>query len=457
MNKKEQYRMIPKTDVLLELEEMSELIQRFGRELVLEQIHLVTDELRDRIREGEVIEGRIEGLPQEVGVRLEKLMSPNFKKVVNATGTVLHTNLGRAPLSKVHLEHIARIAGGYSNLEYELEEGGRGHRYSHIESLLCRLTGAEAAMAVNNNAAAVMLILNTMARDKEVIVSRGELVEIGGKFRVPDVMKASGAKLVEVGTTNKTHDSDYEEAIGEGTGAILKVHTSNFEMIGFTQSVEIQTLSELAKKHSLPLIQDIGSGVLIDLEKYGLKHEPTVQESVRAGADVVCFSGDKLLGGPQAGIIVGKREYIEEMKKNQLTRALRIDKFTAAALEIVLKEYLCEEHAVRNIPVLRMIRMGKEELEERAQRLKARLDGLALEAEIEVEPCFSQVGGGSLPVERLESFAVTIRPTSCSTASMEEDLRRLEVPIVVRTANDKLVLDVRTIEEEEFVHFDQLR
>ena len=246
---------------------------------------------------------------------------------------------------------------GYSNLEYNLEEGHRGERYSHFEKLLCRLTGAEAAMAVNNNAAAVMLILSSLAKGGEVVVSRGELVEIGGKFRIPDVMEQSGATLVEVGTTNKTHLADYEEAVTEETKALLKVHTSNYRIVGFTESVGIDELIPLAKEKGIPVIEDLGSGVLVDLSRYGITYEPTVQESIRKGADVVCFSGDKLLGGPQAGIIIGKKEYIDRMKRNQLTRALRIDKFTAAALELTLHEYLSEEQAMRKIPVLSMITM----------------------------------------------------------------------------------------------------
>lgn len=459
MDKNNLYRMIPKMDILLELPEIKTLIEHYGRDLTVETLQEEVQALRREIQEKEEfdMEESLETLPERVEHRLNSLLKPNFQKVINATGTVLHTNLGRAPLSPKHLEHIALIASGYSNLEYELKEGRRGQRYSHIESLLCHLTGAEAAMAVNNNAAAVMLILNTLTQGKEVIVSRGELVEIGGKFRVPDVMKASGAKLIEVGTTNKTHEEDYRDVINEETGAILKVHTSNFEMIGFTESVELDELSKLAKGYDLPLIQDIGSGVLVDLSKYGLKYEPTVQESIRAGVDIVCFSGDKLLGGPQAGMIVGKRKYIEQIKRNQLTRALRIDKFTAAALEVILKEYLSEETAMRNIPVLHMIIQKKEELKDKAERLRSFLETLHLDAEIEVEECLSQVGGGSLPGERLDSYAVSLKPGRISTAKLEEEMRKLSVPIIVRTTNDKVMIDVRTVSEKEFFYFEQLK
>ena len=335
---------------------------------------------------------------------------------------------------------------GYSNLEYNLEAGARGERYSHFEKLLCKLTGAEAAMAVNNNAAAVMLILSSMAKGGEVVVSRGELVEIGGKFRIPDVMEQSGASLVEVGTTNKTHYSDYEEAITEETKALLKVHTSNYRIVGFTETVTIDELIPIAQEHDIPIIEDLGSGVLIDLSKYGLTYEPTVQDSIRKGADVVCFSGDKLLGGPQAGIIIGKKKYIDQMKKNQLTRALRIDKFTAAALELVLQEYLSEEKAIQNLPVLRMITESKEDVEKRARSLKRILQNAHLAATIGMEPCESQIGGGSLPLERIPSMAVTIKPENISVPKLEEEMRHLSMPIIPRTANDTIYLDVRTIE-----------
>jgi len=283
---------------------------------------------------------------------------------------------------------------------------------------------------------------------KEIPVSRGELVEIGGKFRVPDVMAQSGALMVEVGTTNKTHPSDYENVINENTGALLKVHTSNFRIVGFTESVDIKELCEIGAKHDLPVIEDIGSGVLIDLSKYGLPYEPTVQESLRAGASIVCFSGDKLLGGPQAGMIVGKKEFIAKIKKHPMTRALRIDKFTAGALELTFQEYLSEERAVKNIPVLRMLTRSAYDIAESADRLAALLKGL--DADIAVEECESQVGGGSMPLARLASRAVTIRPRSISTAAFEERLRKLPLPIVGRVYDDRVALDLRTIDDELF-------
>ena len=453
MNKNQLYRNIPKVDVLLEMEIIQLLIEQYGRETVMEAIREEMEALRAFIgacEEEEKIVRQIQDLPQQIVRHVERLHTPNMRMVINGTGTILHTNLGRAPISQEHVSKLADIVTGYSNLEYNLEAGKRGERYSHFEKLLCKLTGAEAAMAVNHNAAAVMLILSSMAKGGEVIVSRGELVEIGGKFRIPDVMEQSGASLVEVGTTNKTHYSDYEEAITENTKALLKVHTSNYRIVGFTDTVTIDDLVPLAKEHDLPIIEDLGSGVLIDLSKYGLTYEPTVQDSIRKGADVVCFSGDKLLGGPQAGIIIGKKKYIDQMKKNQLTRALRIDKFTATVLELVLQEYLSEEKAIQNIPVLRMITETEEEVAHRAQNLKRMLRRAGLAAEFGLEKCESQIGGGSLPLERIPSMAVTIKPEKMSVPQLEEKMRHLEVPIIPRTANDTIYLDVRTIETRWF-------
>ena len=459
MNKNLLYRSIPKVDVLLEQELIQDLIAQYGRDTVMEAIREEMEQLRAFIgscNEEEEAKYRISMLPDNIRTHVEKMHTPNMRMVINGTGTILHTNLGRAPISEIHAAKLRDIVTGYSNLEYNLEAGKRGERYSHFEKLLCKLTGAEAAMAVNNNAAAVMLILSSMAKGGEVVVSRGELVEIGGKFRIPDVMEQSGASLVEVGTTNKTHYSDYEEAITEETKALLKVHTSNYRIVGFTDTVTIDELVPLAKEHDLPIIEDLGSGVLIDLSKYGITYEPTVQDSIRKGADVVCFSGDKLLGGPQAGIIIGKKKYIDLMKKNQLTRALRIDKFTATALELVLQEYLSEEKAIQNIPVLRMITEPLEEVSRRARTLKRMLVNAKPGAQIGLEECESQIGGGSLPLERIPSMAVTIRPQEISVAKLEEEMRHLRVPIIPRTANDTIYLDVRTIESRWFKQIVQM-
>lgn len=453
MNKNLLYRSIPKVDVLLENQAIQEMIERYSRESVMDAIHTEMDSLRAFIGgcdDEAKAQEQIALLIVHIGDTVEKLNTPNMKKVINGTGTILHTNLGRAPISREHMKKAFDIVTGYSNLEYNLELGRRGERYSHFEKLLCKITGAEAAMAVNNNASSVLLILSSLAKGGEVIVSRGELIEIGGKFRIPDVMTQSGATLVEVGTTNKTHASDYEENITEETKALLKVHTSNYKIVGFTESVGIDELVPIAKEHDIPVIEDLGSGVLIDLSKYGLTYEPTVQESVARGADVVCFSGDKLFGGPQAGIIVGKKKYIDMMKKNQLTRALRIDKFTAAALELVLQEYMSEEQAIQHIPVLRMITEPLDEVARRARSLARTIRSTDIPAKVDVVSCESQIGGGSLPMERIPSMAVAIRPKLESVSALEEQMRHLTVPMIPRTVNDTIMLDVRTIETDDF-------
>lgn len=456
MNKNLLFRRIPKVDILMEEESIKKMVEEYSYDSVLEAVRMEQDKLRAYINaseDEEEAQSRIESLPEQIGWTVSAMNRPNMSRVLNGTGTILHTNLGRAPLSSKHLEQVSYIAGGYSNLEYDLEAGERGERYSHFEKLLCRITGAEAAMAVNNNAAAVLLILSSMARGGEAVVSRGELVEVGGKFRIPDVMEQSGAVLVEAGATNKTHLSDYEEAITEDTKALLKVHTSNYRIVGFTESVSVAELAPLGHRHHIPVIEDLGSGVLVDLSKYGLTYEPTVQDSVKNGADVVCFSGDKLLGGPQAGIIVGKKMYIEQMKKNPLTRALRIDKFTASALEAVLREYLSEEKAVQNIPVLNMITRTPEEIKQKAKKFHRILRRAGLKAEIGIEGCESQIGGGSLPLEYIPSTAVTIHPLEISTTELEERLRHFPVPVIGRTVNDRILLDMRTFETKYMTYF----
>jgi L-seryl-tRNA(Ser) seleniumtransferase len=381
-----------------------------------------------------------------------------MKKVVNGTGTILHTNLGRAPISKDAAKRAMDIVTGYSNLEFDLESGKRGSRYSHFEKIISKITGAEAAMAVNNNAAAVLLILSSLAKDKDVIVSRGELVEIGGSFRIPDVMKQSGVNLIEVGTTNKTRLHDYEEKISSETAALLKVHTSNYKIVGFTESVLVEELSDLGKKYSIPVIEDIGSGVLADLSSYGLTYEPTVQNSIKAGVDIVCFSGDKLLGGPQAGIIAGKKQYIDKIKKHPLNRALRIDKFTAAVLESIFHEYIDEKRAIKNIPVLKMINMNIEDLKVRAEKLLAKLEDMFEYLDIGIEECLSQIGGGALPLERMKSYAVSIKPKTMSSAKFERELRNSEVPIIGRVVNDTFYIDLRTVlEGEEQIIYDEIK
>lgn len=452
MDKKKYYISIPKVDNLLNNEKIIELIKKTNRELVVDIIRKQIDEVREYInisQSEQSIEKKLEKIIEDIENSLNKLISSKYKKVVNGTGVVIHTNLGRSVISKKVSDKVSLIIQGYSNLEYNLETGKRGSRYSHFEELISKITGAESALVVNNNAGAVLLILNTLAKDKEVIVSRGELVEIGGAFRVPDVMTQSGAKLIEVGTTNKTHKEDYENAVNEETAALLKVHTSNYRIIGFTENVSIDEVTKIGRKHDIPVVEDLGSGVLIDLSKYGLAHEPTVQDSIKQGADIVCFSGDKLLGGPQAGIIIGKKRYIDKMKKNPLTRAVRIDKFTAAALESVLLEYLDEEKAVKNIPTLKMITQPISEIEKKADELVKKLNVISNEFEIFIDDCYSQVGGGSLPLERISSKGVVIKYKNISTASLERQLRQCRIPIITRIVNDNVLIDLRTVDENE--------
>jgi L-seryl-tRNA(Ser) seleniumtransferase len=462
VDKNQLFRQIPKVDVILENETIKDLINEFSYDVVMEAIHDETEKLReliaktsDKIETSAVILSEINSLVANIIEYVTRVYTPNMRKVINATGTILHTNLGRAVISKAHMEKAIDVVCGYSNLEYNLGEGRRGERYFHFEELVCKITGAEACMAVNNNASSVLLILSALANGGEVIVSRGELIEIGGKFRIPDVMELSGAKLVEVGTTNKTHLEDYTTAINEETKALLKVHTSNYSIVGFTENVKIEELTPVAREANIPIIEDLGSGVLVNLEEFGLAHEPTVQESIANGADVVCFSGDKLLGGPQAGIIIGKKKYIDMMKKNQLTRALRIDKFTAATLELVFMEYLSKDNAIKNIPVLHMISKPDEEVLDEAIELKEKLEKIFLNAtseqniQITIEPCESQIGGGSLPLEKIQSYGVVIKSKKVSTAALEERLRKLEVPIIARIVDDCLLLDVRTINKED--------
>jgi L-seryl-tRNA(Ser) seleniumtransferase len=340
MSNKEILRKLPKMDELLKEKVVIDSLKTVMRPIVIEALRETLDEFRNGILTDYISEFTTSDLLEHFSKLVYKKNSPNLKKVINATGVILHTNLGRALLSEEAVKNVAYCANNYSNLEYDLENGERGSRYSHIEELLKKITGAEAAMVVNNNAAAVLLVLNTLCSNKEAIVSRGQLVEIGGSFRIPEVMNYSNATLVEVGTTNRTHLYDYENNINENTGVLLKVHTSNFKIMGFTEEVPLEELVNLGKEKLVPVVEDIGSGVLIDFSKFGFSYEPTVQESIKKGVDIVTFSGDKMLGGPQAGIIVGNKFFIDKIKSNQLTRALRIDKLTLAALEGTLKYYL---------------------------------------------------------------------------------------------------------------------
>jgi L-seryl-tRNA(Ser) seleniumtransferase len=450
VEKNQLLRNLPKIDELLKEEIVINELSSTMRTIVVESLRETIDSYRDLILKGDIKEYSKEDILKSFLELLSDKKGSNFKKVINAAGVVIHTNLGRSLLAKKALENVINVADNFNNLEYDLKKGQRGSRYSHVEELIKKVTGAEAAVVVNNNAAAVMLALNTLCKDKEAIVSRGQLVEIGGSFRVPDVMTFSGAKLVEVGTTNRTHLYDYENNINENTGVLLKVHTSNFKILGFTEDVSVEELVEIGNKKDVPVIEDIGSGTLVDFSKYGFTYEPTVQESIRKGADVVTFSGDKMLGGPQAGIIIGKKKYIDKMKKNQLTRALRIDKMTLAALEGTLKYYLDETEAVKNIPTLYMILSSKEEHKKRAQRLKRRLQNRANNFKFALEEDYSMVGGGSMPAERIETYVIKVKSDKFSPQELERKLRENKTPIIIRVSNNEVVLDLRTIFDKDF-------
>lgn len=450
MDKKQLLRNLPKIDELLKEEIVNKYLQSNSRALVVDSLRQSIDYYRNEILKSAMGNFTKENVINYFVDILEENKSTKFKKVINATGVVIHTNLGRSLLAKEAIENVVKVSENYSNLEYDLKEGKRGSRYSHVEELIKKVTGAEAAMVVNNNAAAVMLALNTLCEEKEAIVSRGQLVEIGGSFRVPDVMKFSRAHLVEVGTTNRTHLYDYENNINENTGVLLKVHTSNFKIMGFTEEVSSEEMVQLGEKYELPVMEDIGSGTLVDFSKYGFTYEPTVQSSLEKGVDVVTFSGDKMLGGPQAGIIVGKKKYIDKMKKNQLTRALRIDKMTLAALEGTLKYYIDEKEAIENIPTLNMILSSKEIHKKRAQRLKRRLQTNVKDFNFKVSEDLSMVGGGSMPGEKIPTYVVKLNSDKITAEKIEEKLRLSKNPIIVRVSKDEVILDVRTLFERDF-------
>jgi L-seryl-tRNA(Ser) seleniumtransferase len=375
---------------------------------------------------------------------------PRFTRVLNATGVIVHTNLGRSLLPQTSLAALATAASGYSNLELDLVSGRRGSRYSHVEDILCEITGAESALVVNNNAAAVLIALDSLAKGKEVVVSRGQLVEIGGSFRIPDIMEHSGARLVEVGTTNRTHEKDYENALSPETALLLRVHCSNYRIIGFTHEVGMAELVRIGKKHGVAVMEDLGSGSLVDLSRFGFLKEPTVQEVVASGIDVVTFSGDKLLGGPQAGIIVGAKKYVEQIKRNPLNRALRIDKLTLSSLESVLRLYLEESEAIREIPTLAMIAMPEERIHQRAAHLCDRFSSAFSDVcRFAIMPVHSQVGGGALPEQNLASWAVALQPLSMKLNQLEQLLRSASVPVMGRVEKDCLILDLRTVAERD--------
>jgi L-seryl-tRNA(Ser) seleniumtransferase len=444
-------KQIPSVDAVLQMQVVREALSRHPRSIVLEAIREELDAIRKNILQHAPFALVPEAIAIAVAQRAERLAAFALQPVINATGIVIHTNLGRSLLAEEAVARLQLICRGYNNLEYDLQKGERGSRYVHAEQILCELTGAEAALVVNNNAGAVFLALNTLAAGREVVVSRGQLVEIGGSFRIPDVMAASGAVLREVGTTNRTHLRDYASAISDQTAMLMRVHTSNFQIVGFTAEVSLENLAALGKERGLPVVEDLGSGCFIDLSPFGLRAEKTVRDTVAAGADLVTFSGDKLLGGPQAGIMAGRKDLIEKCKKNPITRALRVDKMTLAVLETTLRLYRDERQALEKIPTLRMIAVSAEELNRRASQLVQAL-GRADPGKllcIEVQPGFSQVGGGSLPAQDLPTFLVALRSEKLSANRIEEFLRRNEPPIIGRIESDHFIMDVRTLWPEQ--------
>lgn len=475
MQKQELLRGLPKVDEVMRQESLVMLAEEKGELLVTEAVRDVIAAKRNEILDllEETVElfdtdsisiGNIASAAEELLVQKEK---KKLFPVINATGTILHTNIGRAPLGQDVMDNVVKASTGYSSLEYNVTAGKRGSRHDLVGELIKELTGAEDAMVVNNNAAATMIVLATLGKGKEVVVSRGELVEIGGSFRIPDIMKQSGAYLTEVGTSNKTKISDYENVIltkddveklewGDldrgmerfETGALMKVHKSNYDIIGFTEETTIEELAELGEKKGIPVIFDMGNGLMLDMSEYGL-NEPTIPASLKAGADVVLFSGDKLLGGPQAGIIVGKREYIKAMKKHPLARALRVDKMTFAALEATLLKYRDPKLALRDIPVLRMIASSEEVLRERAERLIEAIKKANKDAVCEIVEVEDQIGGGSAPLVRLPGLAVYVQDGNKSADRTERKLRKAEIPVIARINDDRLLLCVRTITDDE--------
>ena len=442
-----QLRLLPSVDELLQSSTGQQLIAHYSRALTLRAVRATIALARNDIREGAACPS-MDQLLATAEQMLQQEQQPNLRPVINATGVIINTNLGRAPLSQEALLAVQRVAGGYSNLEYELEAGERGSRHAHVNALLCELTGAEAALVTNNNAAAVLLALSTLALSREVIISRGQLVEIGGGFRVPDVMRQSGCHLVEVGTTNRTRISDYEAALTEHTALLLTVHPSNFLITGFTESTPVSALAELAHKRGLLVMDDLGSGCLLNSETYGLAHEPMPQESLTAGSDLVCFSGDKLLGGPQAGILLGKAAVIARLAKHPLMRAVRIDKMTLAALEATLRHYQRGE-AEMHIPVWRMISTRPERIASRATKWISKLQAKGVMARTQRGE--STIGGGSLPGETLPTTLVAL-PAEHIALPLNELAKRLrmrQTPIVTRILRDTLLLDPRTVLEEQ--------
>lgn len=443
-------RQIPKVDGVLKSAGWEVLVSSLPENIAKDVLREYLDSLRLAIRRGNVMSvPSIDDIIETVKATTMTLVAPGFKKVVNATGIVIHTNLGRSILSKKAIDAIVRAAGHYSNLEYDIEKGVRGSRYTHCSSVLKRLAGAEEALVVNNNAAAVFLAINTLAEGKEVIISRGELIEIGGSFRIPDVMRKSGAILREVGTTNRTHIEDYERAINDNTALIMKAHPSNYRIRGFTHEASSEELAALGRRYGITTFFDAGSGLLYPLKGLGLLNEPVIPVELRKGFDVISFSGDKLLGATQAGIIVGNKECLEAMKKNPMARALRPDKFTLAGLESTLLIYMDRMSAEREIPTVRMILEDRETLKKRAKRLAFTIRKRCPGVDITVVEIDSEVGGGSFPDMAIPSAGISLKGPAMTVDSLEKSLRNLAVPVLGRIESERLILDMRTVLEED--------
>ncbi|HHH2084876.1 TPA: L-seryl-tRNA(Sec) selenium transferase [Yersinia enterocolitica] len=445
------YSQLPAIDSLLRAPEMAPLLDEYGAALLTENLRLMQAEAREYIRQFHTLADWCADWPAALRHRLNQ-RQPALKPVFNLSGTVLHTNLGRAPLAESAIAAVTDAMRGAVTLEYSLSGAGRGHRDRAVADLLCELTGAEDACIVNNNAAAVFLMLTVMAAGKQVVVSRGELVEIGGAFRIPDVMRQAGCELVEVGTTNRTHLKDYRQAISEHTGLLMKVHTSNYSIEGFTASVAEQQLAALGHEFAIPTATDLGSGSLVDMTRYGLPAEPMPQQLIAAGVDLVTFSGDKLLGGPQAGIILGKKQWIDQLQQHPLKRALRADKMTLAALDATLRLYQQPDRLTKLLPTMRLLTRSAQDIAESAQRVLAALNSrYGAEFTLTVEPCWSQIGSGSLPVDRLPSWTVTFTPKEGRGSALEALTARwrgLAKPIIGRVADGRLWLDLRCLEDE---------
>jgi len=447
------YRHLPSMDQILAGLSADSELSALPRPLIKEHAVAFLDICREEIRSGAITEPKqlhIDNLMPRLVAYVRSQSRPHFRRVLNGTGVVVHTNLGRSLLAKPAIEAVVEACGHYSNCEFDLATGKRGSRYSHVEQILCDITGAEAALVVNNNAAAVFIMLETLAREKEVIVSRGQLVEIGGSFRIPDVMTKSGAILHEVGATNRAHVHDYENAINDNTGALMRVHTSNFRVVGFTKEVTLPEMRALGDKYNLPVIEDLGSGTLYSLSGEGLLGEPTVQQVVAQGADVVSFSGDKVLGGPQAGVIVGRKEYIDRIKMNPVNRAMRIDKMTLAALEATLRLYLDMDVARRTVPTLKMVTASQESLKSKARRLvDAVKDELGEKVAVGMKKGFSRVGGGAFPEYDLPGTMVTVSPKDISVDDLRDALLDTDPPLVARIEDDVFLIDPRTLNSTE--------